>query len=339
MFGVTNFDWTGSLYKGNLWKPFDRLFGSDDGPCVQLVDSNGNYSGQTFFGFPQSFLERPGKVRLSDGGFLSDGNLVFIAEDRQNLDGSELYNLEPKSLGVHGLDINDRLVLGSIVSRQGKVLNGPFLIQQAEINKKYSTIWHGLAIGNGHFGVRYEANGVKIRFFHNDGTPLTDEIPLQNEMSHGGRGDRSGWKGNGRDDYLLVTPTGDHRVFASVMNQFGKPKYPSIPIDSISNYGSCDGDIDPEGNFIVVADYFPGEPNIDKDRSVTCARFFNWDGTAKTLPFYLTSVKPEDWVVNDGFPRVAMRCGLAVVMWMDRNTNLPEKGKREIGLRIFKTPF
>ena len=329
LFGVSFFDWIGSLHPGNLWKPFDRMFGSDDGPCVQLIDSNGNYIDQVFFGFPQTLLEHPGKFRLSDAGFLSDGNLVLIAEDRQNMDGHELY----------GLEESDRVVLGTIVSRQGKILNGPFLIQSADTNKSHSVIWYGLGVGNGHFGVRYDANGVKYRFFKNDGFPFSNEISLPDEFNRDGRGEDCGWRGNGKDSYLLVTKTAGYSVSALVMDQYGKQKFNPVRIDSMANYGAdrCDGDIDSAGNFIMVADYLPGEPDINKDRAVICVRFFNRDGTPKTMPFYLTSVKPEDWIVNDTRPRVAMRHGLAVVMWRDRNTNLPEK--YELGLRIFKTPF
>lgn len=328
LFGVTYFDWKGSKNPQNRIPEYAERFDVDDAPVIQRISSKGEYIKTIINGFPPEFTQRKGRIRLAEAGYLSNGNIVVVAEDQQLNDGPELFQL-PNAMSV---------VIASILQPDGKILYGPIVVQQSNCN---GYIWNGLAIGNGHFGVLYQTDWVKMRFFDNELKPITLEIPIEkallNNISNAnGRGDASGWHGNSRDDYLLSVMNGRNRIIATVFTSQGKRKFDPVELNPAGVYAfdsaRCDGAIDEQGNFAAV-----GACDMEGGRNTIVARFFNADGTPKTPPFFVTSVKPEDWAGVDQKPRIAMRNGLCAIVWHDANTNLT--GKEELALRIFKSPF
>lgn len=328
LFGATYFDWQGNLHPANRLSPWDSFFGSENRPVIQRLQSDGNYEGTMFLGVPPDIAMKKGSIRLADIEILSNGNSIMVAEAAQENDGPHVF----------GMNWAKKKVLASLFDSQGCLLRGPVSLLQNPSSQTDGRIWHGAAAGKDHFGVRYHTDSPKIRFFKNDLTPLTDEIPLQNELNSGGRGEDTGWHGNGKDKYLLVTIR-DNRIYAAVFDEKGRPAFKTVDIDSNPNTGGffnerCDGAIDEQGNFVTVGSY---SSSAETNRVVIAARFFNSDGTPKTPLFYLTAVKPEDWVSTDIRPRITLRNGLMAVVWLDKNTNL--SGAYELAIRLFHSPF
>ncbi len=330
LFGAAYFDWHGKEAPQNRIPNYADPFEIDDnGPVIQRVRNDGEFERSFMTGLPMEFLKRTGPVRLSDVGYLSDGNIVAVYHDMQKQDGPELYNLpHAKSL-----------VLASVMNPKGKILHGPAAVQERDAD---GNIWHGLAAGQGHFGVRFEAEGGNhCRFFTNRLEPLTKEIQihLKDYFLLDSRGEGVGWCGNDQDRYLMV-----ERVFdmacAVVYNERGKNilgDIPIIPKDGIF-WWRCDGAIDEKGNFICVFEYAPVKSKQDRiHRSVIAARIFDAKGQPNTPFFKITSIPYEDCVTRDIEPRIAWRNGLIAVVWCDRNTNLTEN--HQLALRIFRAPF
>ncbi len=330
-FASSFWDWIGADDPLNKIPSLEQI-GSDDEPAIQIINNDGTFNGAIIPGFSIDFLQRDGAIRVGDAELLSNGNIVVIGEDRQADDGPNL-----------GLPNADRVVIGGIVAPDRTVIAGPIAVQQADARGE---MWHGVATDQNGFGVRYSADGVKIRFFDNDLNPLTDEIALEGDLNSGGRGDDTGWHGNGNGDYLLATQTGK-RCIATVFDNTGQMKFDPIDADEPDpdfgiGAGRVDGAIDENGNFVLVYkdtslfDYF-------EDISIIAARFFNADGTPFTPPFVVSSAASDldaalaNFAYIDSEPRVAMRNGLVAVAWQDGNMN--ELGIQETVVRIFESPF
>ncbi len=331
LFGVTFFDWHGVSDPANRMPRWENQFQEENTPLLQQIDSMGDYLGSCFLGFSEEFLSRKGQIRLADLGYLSDGNIVAIAEDQQDRDGPDLFQL-PKA---------DRVAIAGLLGPDGTLLRGPVAINQSDRTKSTGLLWYGLAIGQDGFGVRYDVESPKIRFFDNRLNPISEEITLPRELTGGGRGENVGWHGNGKDAFLLVSPSTTEiyhtDLYYQVFDSRGNPKFAPHEMDTDGYYcGRCDGAIDPDGNFVTVGLYLPVEPGLDTSRSAVVARYFNPDGTPKTPTFWVSAIPAEDWAAQDIFPRIALRNGLLAVVWLDRNTNLERTP--ELAVRIFRLP-
>lgn len=329
LFGVTYYDWHGSVNPANRMAEWAKRFGEENAPLLQQIDSNGAYRGSCFLGLPEEFVARKGQIRLADAGYLSNGNIVLVAEDMQDRDGPDWFHLHNA----------DRVAIASIVNPTGELLYGPAALHQSDRTQNTGVIWYGLAIGKDGFGVRCDVESAKVRFFNNRLKPVTDEIAVQRELAEGGRGENVGWHGNGKNEFLLVSAYYD-KIYYQIYNLQGVPKFKvndAQPMDNNGFYrGRCDGAIDADGRFVVAGIYLPVDPQLDGTRTAVAARYFNADGTPITPPFWVSSVPSGDWAAQDMFPRIAMRNGLLAVVWVDRNTNLFRTP--ELAVRIFRLP-
>lgn len=326
LYGATYYDWSGRLHAENRMEKWEKRFGEENAPLIQRIDSNGEFLGSCFLGLPEDFVARKGQIRLADVGYLSDGNIALLAEDMQDRDGPELFNL-PKA---------NRVAIACIVNPSGQLLRGPIALHQSDKTSDNGVIWYGLAMGEKGFGARFNLESAFIRFFDNRLTPLSDDIPLSREFAEGGRGENIGWHGNGKNEFL-VTSKCSSTLYFQIFNSRGTPKFEPHKLDQTGIYSErCDGAIDPDGRFVVAGLFLPTDPALDGTRTAIAARYFNPDGTPITPPFWVSSIPMEDWAMQDIFPRIALRDGRLAVVWLDKNTNLPRAP--ELAVRIFQLP-
>ena len=328
-FGSSYFDWIGSDDPTDKIPTYESL-GSDDSPAVQLINNDGSFNGKIISAYPNDFVQRDGSIRIADAELLSNGNIVVIGEDRQSGDGPDLFELPNAS----------QVVIAGIVKPDRTIVKAPVAVQQSDAKGE---AWHGVATFTGGFGVRYSANGVKLRFFDNDLKPLTDEInvgDLDPNLNAGGRGDGAGWHGNGKGRFLLVGQL-NGQVYAAVFDQMGKLVVGPVQADesdAAQGLGAdrVDGAIDEAGNFVLA---WRDQTLLDfaANTGVIAARFFNADGTPKTKSFLVTATASDKWLAEDSNPRVALHAGVAAMAWQDANTDA--LAKQEVAVRLFASPF
>lgn len=327
VFGSIFWDWFGAEDNRNDMPEFNDLDG--DAPAIQLLSNNADFEGHMFLGLPKDYLMREGGTRISDIDFLSDGHILVTAEDRKAGVG-DMYGL-----------ISNRVVVAAKLTPSGEVVAGPVNVSMRDGNGE---AWHGAATFPGGFAVRYQNDGPRIRFFDNDLNPLTDDIALADIdplLNSGGRGDGTGFKGNGKGDVLLVTSTGA-MPYAAVINSNAEvvvgPVDPDEPFNADMGLGSnrVDGALDEDGNFVVVYD---DKNFLLFDGGAIVARCFYADGTPATEPFVVTDFDVNEAFSFDEHPRVAIRNGIIAVTWHDRNF-MDLVGSDRVGyMRFFESPF
>src|SRR5262249_53048818 len=171
--------------------------GTGDFGCVQLLNDDGTPSILVpLSGYSDADAQPVGNVRIGDWEYLSNGNILIVSESRQ---GDDLVNrFGGMALGNH--------VTFRILKADGTQVKALTLVSEQAVA---NSIWHGAAVTRNGFAVRFDQGGAKVRVFRNDGTPLTGNIDLATltgnpATGQGGRGDSTGFHGNGDDAYVNV---------------------------------------------------------------------------------------------------------------------------------------
>lgn len=171
--------------------------GGGDFPSVQLLSSPGQPLA-IVSGLSDADAEPEGDVRIGDWDYLSNGNIVVVGESRQGNDLVDKYG--GTAAGNHAVY--------RIVTPTGQEVKPVALVGEApEANE----IWHGVGVTENGFAVRFGLGGrTKVRLFDNNGAPISTNIDVGDlsgsvVAAKGGRGDGSGFHGNGKDAYVAFT--------------------------------------------------------------------------------------------------------------------------------------
>ncbi|MGI6454459.1 MAG: hypothetical protein ACOX5R_02430 [bacterium] len=326
LFGVTYFDWVGKDNPQNIISPEHMVLDIDDAPLIQVLNEDGSYARPAFCPLELEYLQRPGAIWLTGVGYLSDGNLAVAYRDRQVHDETEVFNLEGAAA----------LILANIVSQEGKIVHAPVMVQDYP---ESVDSWYGLAAGKNAFGVHYESfRGNFLRFYDLQLKPLTPVISLGSHLSMiAGRGDTEGWCANVQDTFLFASAK--HRSIDFVrLNPLKSAEVHPARLDRVTGdivLGQLHAAMDAAGNYAFVYEYHKGlHPEL---KSEIVAEIFDAQGEKLHGPFYVSSIKTEEIVAFDNFPKVAFRDGILAVIWRDRNTNLLDYN--ELALRVFRVPL
>ncbi|MFO1499610.1 MAG: CHRD domain-containing protein [Verrucomicrobiota bacterium] len=156
----------------------------------------------------------------------------------------------------------------------------------------------------------------------------------------GGRGDNTGFHGNGNDAYVSVVGSGT-TVWLTVLNADGSIRYSKSAADDLTllGVGRVDAAIDASGSVIVVF-----EAKYAEDRSnLVFARRFDPSGDPTGPSVYVSEkeVPGSSEQPSEG-PRIAWRNGEVAIAWESKNdldTINPDDGlpKTVVALRLFST--
>lgn len=302
-----------------------------DFPSVQLLSNTGTPV-KTLAGVSAAYATRDaGSIRIGDWEYLSDGNIVIVGESRQ----------KPELVSVYGGSAEETHVIYSVVDQAGKVIKAETLASQTPDKAE---MWHGAASVQDGFAIRFlSGNRATIRLYDNSGNPTSTNIDLgtltgHEEAAGGGRGDGTGFHGNGKDAYVVVNGTGAD-VWLTVLDAKGAVRYSKAVADdlTLTGVGRADAAIDPDGNVIVA---FEGK--IEGLSTIMGRRF---DATGKPVggTFYVSEKEAPGTVTGAASgPRIAWRAGQVAIVWESNNdteTINPDDGnpKTVAALRLFST--
>jgi hypothetical protein len=168
----------------------EAFAGTGDFPSVQLLSGTGQPL-EIVTGVSSAYAARDGDIRIGDWAYLANGNIVIVGESRQRADLFEIYEG----------DTEETHAIFRIVDPSGNVVKGETLVGETPTRAE---IWHGVGVTQDGFAVRFGApEGATVRMFDNSGNPTTGNLNLATLTDHpeaggGGRGDSTGFHGNGR---------------------------------------------------------------------------------------------------------------------------------------------
>jgi hypothetical protein len=193
------------------------------------------------------------------------------------------------------------------------------------------------------FAVRFDQGGAKVRVFGNDGTPVTGNIDLATltgnpATGQGGRGDGTGFHGNGNDAYVNINTGRDaadgiNKAWVTVLNANGSLRYSRPVSDDVPLVGSdrVDAAIDPQGRVVAVYDDAGGTTNNVK---IVRGRLFAADGSALGCTFYVSELEtPGSAMLSAERPRAAWRGSSVAVVW--QSGNFPNTANQVVAGRLF----
>ncbi|MDB6040590.1 MAG: hypothetical protein JWM99_4431 [Verrucomicrobiales bacterium] len=301
-----------------------------DFPTVQLLTNDGLPAG-IVSGLNDSEAQPAGSVRIADWDYLSNGNIVIAGESRQNDDLSTIYG--GAAPGKHAMF---RIVDSKNVEIKGTTLAS----EVAEPNE----MWHGVGVTKNGFALRFPQGGLTtIRLFKNDGSPASTNIDLaaltgKPAAGGGGRGDSSGFHGNGNDAYIYasvgVDESGVKQPWITVLTTNGTVRFSRAVADDIalSNPGGADAAITTDGRVLAVFDDIPSNSAGGR---VVMGRLFDKTGQPLGGTFLVSETElPEAVTADSQKPRVAWRGELAAVAWESQNN--PDT-INEVAARFFTT--
>ena len=305
-----------------------------DFPAVQLLNNDGTpFNSAVLTGYSDADADVTGDVRIGDWEYLSDGNIVIVAESQQQSDLVDRFG------GTAG----GNHAAFRIVRPDGTEVKGLTLVSDAPVANE---IWHGVGVVRGGFAVRFDQNGAKLRLFRNDGSPITENInPAaltgNPAIAEGGRGDSTGFHGNGNDAYLLVNSgvdaaDGITKAWATVINADGTLRYSHPVSDDVALSGSdrIDGAIDFLGRVIAVYDDATGTANNVR---IVRGRLFDPSGNAAGATFYVSELEtPVEIDFESARARVAFRNNQVAIVWESHNH--PNTPSTVVAGRLFTVP-
>lgn len=296
-------------------------------PGVQLLTSSGSPIG-IVAGASEVDTAPDGTIRIGDWNYLANGNIVVVGESRQADD-----------MGKLGA-ATDRNVVYRVVDAAGKEIKAYSLVSSTGAR---SEMWHGVGVTRNGFAIRFASEGqTTVRLFDNNGNPTSANINLAERTTKpvtggGGRGDGTGFHGNGADAYVTAVSgadeTGAKVVWVTVLNADGTVRYSVNATDGYELAGAdrVDAAIHADGRVLVVFD----------DAKVTDAAFRLVQGRlldAAGKPMggvFLVSEKEGPGVATGESrrARVAWVGTTAAVVWESRNSGVT--GDRVVAARLF----
>jgi len=301
-------------------------------PVAQPFNEDGTPEGPVLAGVSDAYAERPGHIRISDWDYLSNGNIVIGGESRQANDLVNVYG--GAAAGNHSIF--------SIVRRDGTFAKSETLV---DADKVAGSQWHGIGSTQNGFAVRWDSGGAKVRMFDNQGNPTTGNIVMSTLTGDpgyggGGRGDGTGFHGNGKDAYIVCNVgTNDlytNGTFLACLNADGTLKWKTVASDDVpySSGDRVDAAINEAGYVIAV---WSDQEQLILANPIVFGRVFNPDGTPLTGTFYISErATPENYIGEARRPRAAWRGNTIAVVWEDMNN--PNFDVRIVALRVFQAP-
>ncbi|MBM3847432.1 MAG: hypothetical protein FJ405_14265, partial [Verrucomicrobia bacterium] len=269
---------------------------------------------------------------------MSDGNVVIVGESRQR----------PDLVDRFGGAASGNHATYRVLKRDGTEVKALTLASE---NAVVTEMWHGAAVINGGFAIRFaKAGRATIRIFNNDGTPRTGDIDLGNLAgsdlyARGGRGDGAGFDGNGKDAFAAVctaqVTVGEVQInkpFVMVINADGTLRWARSAADDFENANSdrVDCAISEDGRVAVVfADSAYSAPAPSR---LVAGRLFNRNGDPITGTFRVSEKETPDLATKESrHPRVAWRNNSIAVAW--ESGNAPDANVRVVAARFFDLPM
>jgi len=308
----------------------------EESPIVQLINNNGTPNvaagGPLVAGirsYSDADTDPAGNIRPADVEFLANGNFVIVGESRQAADQA-----------MTGQASGNVVVYKVLNSTGGVVM--PYTNGSSEAIGQ--SMWHGAAATANGFALRFATSGGRIRFFDNNGLPLTTNIDIAAVTGHpeagpNDRGDGSGFKGNGRDA-IVYAANSAAGPWVTVFNANGTVRYSravtGTNVDGLfPNSDRLDAAIAADGRVVVVFD----ASNTDTNNGVfklTQARIFDPCGNPLGPVFYVSEKETATNAVvsnANGRPRVAWRGDIIAFMWASDQIT-----PRITASRIFNAP-
>ena len=288
-----------------------------DFPAVQTLNNDGSPASATgvLTGVSDADAQPTGNIRIGDWDYLSNGNIVIVDESRQNDDLVNRFG--GAAAGNHATF--------RIVSPAGAEVKAYSLVSA---NPTANSIWHGSGVTSNGFAVRFNSGGTKVRMFDNTGNPTSADIDLATltgiaATSGGGRGDGTGFHGNGKDAYLYVT-SGAGGVYITVLNANGTLRYARNVADTNETIVAdrVDGAITPDGRVIAVWDSALANARGDVTNRLVQARLFSASGQPLGGRFVVSEWENPantNTVNVSQIPRVAWRGNTIAVIWLSQN--------------------
>ncbi|HKS38174.1 MAG TPA: hypothetical protein VJW76_13335 [Verrucomicrobiae bacterium] len=305
--------------------------GGGDFPSVQLLTGAGGPAGIAV-GVTDADAEPAGDIRIGDWEHLSNGNIVIIGESRQ---GDDLVSR------FGGTSPGNHATL-RIVTPTGQQIKAYGLVSESPTA---NGIWHGVGVTSNGFAVRFDSGGAKVRMFDNSGNPTSTNIDLATltgipGAAGGGRGDGTGFHGNGRDAYVAVTSGVDdqarRQVFVTVLNANGTLRYSKAVTTNevlLTNSDRVDAAITPDGRVLVV---FDDDDSASPSARIVLGRILDPAGNPLGGTFYVSELEtPDTTTLEARRPRVSWRGELAAIVWESRNS--PETQDPVVAMRLFST--
>src|SRR5262249_31366033 len=228
-----------------------------------------------------------------------------------------------------------------IVRPDGSEVKGLSLVSDSPVPNE---IWHGVGVTRDGFAVRFGQGGAKVRLFRNDGTAITENINMatltdNSAVADGGRGDSTGFHGNGEDAYVMANSGVDsadqiRKAWVTVLNTDGSLRYSRAVSDDVPLSGSdrVDAGIDSLGRVVAAFDDAAGTANNVR---LVRGRLFSRDGSPAGNTFYVSEVEtPASVTFDSRRPRVAMRSGNVAIIW--ESGNHPTTTSRVVAGRIYQ---
>jgi hypothetical protein len=310
-------------------------------PVAQLLNNDGSRNaaagGADVAGirtFAQADTDPAGSIRPADIDFLSNGNFLLVGESRQGADT----NLTGQASG--------NVVVYKVFNPTGGVVKAYSPGSSEPIGQ---SMWHGAAATANGFALRFSTSGDRIRFFDNNGNPLTTNIDIAAVTGHpeagqGGRGDGSGFKSNGKDA-IVYAVSSSSGPWITVFNADGTVRYSRAATETndlgaYANSDRLDAAITPDGRVIVAFDAGNNDTNNPAAYKLTQARIFDPCGNPMGPVFYVSESENATNAVasqSAGRPRVAWRGNLIAVDWgSDNDPDFPLT--KVLALREFNAP-
>ncbi len=306
-----------------------------DYATVQLLGNTGS-PGSILVGQTPDYASRAGDIRIGDWDYLSNGNVVIVSESRQNQD----------LVDVFGGPSAFRHITYRILTPTGTVVKAETLVGASNELVGNQEMWHGVGVAANQFAVRFRNdNGMAtVRLFNNDGSPASANLDLSvltgfPEAGAGGRGDGSGFHGNGKDAYVYVAASGS-QVWVTVLDtnatvRFSKTVADDIP--TLSSLGAVDAAISESGEVMVV---FAAKYDDNLFNRIIMGRRFSATGQPMGPTFAISESEIAD-LGQTGTPRIAWRGGQVAVAWVSANDveSIDPFGSPldTIALRLFST--
>jgi len=324
-------------------------------PILQLFQNDGTPIVPAKCGVPEDFAAAAGDIRIGDFDFLSNGNIVTIGESRQLDENINLFGV-PEALAGN-------VIVLSIMKPDEQFPTVHFGRLTEEPTR--SETWHGLGVTQNGFAARVfkgASTGAVLRFFQNDGTPLTGDVPLT-QFGEGeiagvlgtgtGRGDQQGWHGDGGSRYILASL--DYldlgyiigsAPFVGIFSEFGDLIVGPVHVTGgPDGWSWVDGSLDDgridaalqsdpaTGRFICV---WADKAFLGLEAGILMGRIFEADGTPLTKMIALDNHFDIGLMEQAGLsrrPRVVWRGNKIAVAWV--TTNFDENPNQMCTLRTF----
>ncbi|MFH1741264.1 MAG: hypothetical protein ABIH23_19850 [bacterium] len=304
-------------------------------PLLQLFQDDGTPIVPVRCLVPEDFAAAPGDIRVGDWEFLSNGNIVSMGESRQIDENINLFGVAEDQSGN---------VLYLSIMKPDEQFPSVHFGRLSEEARNTQT-WHGLGVTQNGFAARFDMPGVgpNLRFFQNDATPLTGDIPLSSygegelagALGGGGRGDEPGWHGDGANRYIYINPDpiqvmpgrapiagvfdedGD-LIVGPIVVTAGPDGWTDIHCERIDAYLQTNP---ATGRFVCVwtdQTYL----GYGADAAILMGRIFDADGTPLTKMMALDNHFDLDLMDQPGLsrrPRVYWRGNKIAVSWVTTN--------------------